>query len=132
LARTAKAVSRAFDEALAAAGGSVPVWWVLIALKSRRPANQRQLAEAVGIQGATLTHHLDAMEADGLVARRPHPTNRRVHVVELTDRGEALFHRLRAAALAFDERLRTGLTARQVATLGYLLDQLRENVAEHA
>ena len=129
LARTARVVSRAFDDALAAAGGSVPVWLVLISLKSQRLANQRRLAETIGIQGATLTHHLNAMEADGLVTRRRDPTNRRVHVVELTDAGEALFQRLRAAAVAFDRQLRAGLADDDVATLARLLDRLRHNVA---
>src|SRR3954447_13459488 len=61
LGAAAKRVSRAFDDALAAAGGSRPVWLVLLALKAERPATQRELAEAVGIEGATLTHHLDGM-----------------------------------------------------------------------
>ena len=70
LAQVAKVVNRAFDDALARAGGSLPVWLVLIALKSRQSANQRQLADAVGIQGPTLTHHLNAMESAGLLTRR--------------------------------------------------------------
>jgi MarR family transcriptional regulator for hemolysin len=130
LARTAAIASRAFDDALTAAGGSRPVWLVLLALKDQRPgSNQRTLAEAVGVRGATLTHHLNAMEAAGLVARRVDPTNRRVHRVELTADGDALFHRLRAAAVAFDARLRAGLADADVATLEALLDRLRDNVA---
>ena len=70
LARVARSVSRAFEDALAAAGGSQPVWLVLIALKNGQPANQRALARAVGVQEATLTHHLNAMETGGLVTRR--------------------------------------------------------------
>src|SRR5919199_1192052 len=128
LTRTARVVSRAFDDALAAAGGSVPVWLILISLETQRLANQRTLAEAIGIQGATLTHHLNAMEADGLVTRRRDPTNRRIHVVELTEAGEALFERLRAAAVAFDRQLRAGLADEDVATLARLLDRLRDNV----
>jgi MarR family transcriptional regulator for hemolysin len=129
LTRTARVVSRAFDDALAAAGGSVPAWLVLISLKTQRLANQRKLAEAIGIQGATLTHHLNAMETVGLVTRRRDPTNRRVHVVELTDAGEALFQRLRTAAVAFDRQLRAGLADEDVTTLARLLDRLRDNVA---
>ena len=128
LTRTARLASRAFDDALAVAGGSLPVWLILISLKSQRLANQRKLAEAIGIQGATLTHHLNAMEADGLVTRHRNPTNRRVHIVEMTDAGEALFHRLRAAAIAFDRQLRAGIADDDVATLARLLDRLRDNV----
>ena len=129
LTRAARVVSRAFDDALAAAGGSLPIWLVLISLKAQRLPNQRQMAEAIGIQGATLTHHLNAMEADGLVTRRRDPTNRRVHVVELTDQGEALFHGLRAAAVAFDRQLRVGLSEGDVAGFARVLDRLHANVA---
>jgi len=127
---TAKAVGRAFDEALATAGGSLSTWLILTTLKSRRVENQRALAEAVGIQGATLTHHLNAMEGDGLITRRRDPANRRIHVVELTEQGEAAFRRMRTAAVAFDKRLRTGLTGDDVAQLTELLNRLRANVTE--
>jgi MarR family transcriptional regulator for hemolysin len=129
LATTAKKVSRAFDDALVVVGGSRPVWLILISLKRRPLDNQEELAVAVGIRGATLTHHLHTMEADGLLTRRRDPDNRRVHVVELTAKGEAAFHRMRGAAADFDRRLRAGLSESDVARLAELLDQLRTNVA---
>jgi MarR family transcriptional regulator, transcriptional regulator for hemolysin len=128
LTRISRAVSRAFDDALAEVGGSLPVWLVLISLKSGQLASQRKLAEAVGIQGATLTHHLNAMESAGLVTRRRDPENRRLHLVELTPGGDALFFRLRDAAAAFDRRLRTGLSDGEVSQLEALLTRLRDNV----
>jgi MarR family transcriptional regulator, transcriptional regulator for hemolysin len=129
LTRVSRTVSRAFDETLAEAGGSLPAWLVLISLKSRQLASQRELAEAVGIQGATLTHHLDTMESAGLVTRRRDPANRRLHLVELTPAGDALFLRLRDAATAFDRRLRAGLSDDDVAQLETLLTRLRDNVS---
>src|ERR1700761_9394782 len=128
LNRVARTVSRAFDEPLAEAGGSLPAWLVLISLKSRPVASQRELAEAVGIQGATLTHHLNTMESAGLVTRRRDPANRRLHLVELTPAGDALFVRLRDAATAFDQRLRDGLSDRELGQLEALLTRLRDNV----
>jgi MarR family transcriptional regulator for hemolysin len=128
LAHAAKAVSRAFGDALAAAGGSTPVWLVLISLKVHPTSSQRELAEAVGIQGATLTHHLNAMESAGLLRRSRDPSNRRVHMVELTAEGEALFHRLRTAAVAFDQRLRGDLTEEEVSGFERVLARLQENV----
>lgn len=130
LARTAKTLSRAFDDALAMAGGSLPVWLVLISLKSQQLGNQRELADAVGIREATLTHHLNAMDTQGLITRRRDPSNRRVHLVELTEAGEALFGRLRGAAAEFDRRLRDGISAQDVAVLGDLLSRLERNVAD--
>jgi MarR family transcriptional regulator, transcriptional regulator for hemolysin len=130
LARAARVVSRAFDEALAEAGGSLPMWIVLLNLKIGRAANQRELAEAVGVTEATLTHHLNAMEASGLLTRRRERENRRIHVVELTDAGETAFLRLRDAAVAFDRRLRRGLSAGELATLEDVLGRLVINVAK--
>src|ERR1017187_6639204 len=130
LTRTARSVSRAFDDALAEAGGSLPVWLVLISLKSLQLGNQRELADAVGIREATLTHHLNAMDTQGLITRRRDPSNRRVHLVELTEAGEALFGRLRGAAAEFDRRLRNGISAQDVAVLGDLLSLLERNVAD--
>ncbi len=130
LARAAKSVRRAFDDALAEAGGSIPVWLVLISVKGRQLHNQRELADAVGIREATLTHHLNAMDAQGLVTRRRDPANRRVHLVELTEQGEAAFAALRGAAVAFDERLRRGFAPADVTALEDLLSRLEANVAD--
>jgi MarR family transcriptional regulator, transcriptional regulator for hemolysin len=128
LAQATRVISRAFDDALAAAGGSLPVWLVLLNIKTQQLANQRELAEAVGIREATLTHHLNAMEAEGLITRRRHEANRRIHVVRLTDAGEAAFARLADAAIAFDQHLRRGLTDPELVALGDVLDRLAGNV----
>jgi MarR family transcriptional regulator for hemolysin len=130
LATAAKTVSRAFDDALVAAGGSRPEWLILLAVKTRQIASQRDLAAAVGIQGATLTHHLHAMEAAGLVGRERDPDNRRVQFVRLTPAGEKAFLRLREAAMRFDRQLRRGLNDQEVATLTDLLGRLAGNVGE--
>jgi MarR family transcriptional regulator, transcriptional regulator for hemolysin len=133
LNQTARAVERAFDDALGAAGGTLPVWLVLLNLKISRPASQRELAEAIGVSEATLTHHLNAMDARGLVTRTRDSANRRFQVVALTEEGEAAFLRLREAAIAFDTRLRTGLTDTDAAALNTLLTRLAANIgAENA
>ena len=106
LNQASRAVERAFDDALAKAGGTLPVWLILLNLKIHRPDTQRDLAEAVGVREATLTHHLNAMDARGLITRTRDAGNRRVQVVTLTEAGEAAFLRLREAAMAFDAKLR--------------------------
>jgi MarR family transcriptional regulator for hemolysin len=129
LNQAARAVSRAFDEALAQAGGSLPVWLILLNLQIRRPGTQRELAEAVGIREATLTHHLNAMDAAGLITRTRDSANRRIQIVALTGEGEQAFRRLREAAVAFDARLRAGLDDTEIATLSTVLTRLSANVA---
>lgn len=129
ISNTARDLNRAFDDALSAAGGSRPSWLVLKALKGGPMGNQRELAAAVGIDSATLTHHLNAMEGNGLVTRRRDPANRRVHLVELTGKGEAAFQRMLGTVIAFDKRLRTGLDAAEIAQLGQVLMKMRANVS---
>ena len=124
---TAKVLSREFDAALAAVGGSRPTWLVLLSLKTAGHRTQGELAEAVGIRQPTHSHHLDGLERDGLVRRERTADNRRVQRVTVTEAGEALFLRLRRAAGAFDGRLRAGLDDAEVAELRRLLAQLVEN-----
>ena len=128
LSQVARIVSRAFDEALDGAGGTFPVWLILLNLKIYKPANQRQLAEKVGVREATLTHHLNAMDASGLVTRTRDAANRRVHVVALTDAGEAAFLRMQQAAIAFDARLRAGLADADLDHLSDLLGRMAASV----
>lgn len=132
LNRTSRVVARAFDDALVAAGGSLPVWLALLNLTIRRDANQRELAAAVGVTQATLTHHLGAMERDGLIVRSREPSNRRNHVIQLTAEGEAKFKTLAAVAREFDAQLRANMTAAELETLRSLLDRLSANVAPRA
>lgn len=130
LARTAKTVSRAFDDALSHRDGSLPIWLVLVSLKSAEHGAQRDLARAVGIEGPTLTHHLNRMETAGLVTRTRRPDNRRVHDVTLTEAGEATFQELLRTVSEFDEQLRAGFTSRDLATLSRLLERLSTNATK--
>ena len=128
LAGTSKAVGRAFNDALAANSGSIPIWLVLNALRSEPPRTQADLARAVGIEGPTLTRHLDGMEQAGLVERRRGTPDRRAVQVELTRAGDALHGKLLQAVIGFNRQLRTGLSGEDVETLRRLLGQLQANV----
>jgi MarR family transcriptional regulator for hemolysin len=127
VSRTAKALTRAFDDALAAVGGSTAAWLVLRAVKTTEVATQGELAAAVGVRQPTLTHHLDGLERAGLVIRTRDPGNRRVQRIAVTEAGEQQFLRLRRAAAAFEGRLHAGFDDDDVRTLRRLLAQLEEN-----
>ncbi len=124
LQNVAKDLNRAFDEALAARGGSVPTWQILLLLKSQEWGNQRRLADALGIKAATLTHHLDALEKQELIERVRDPENRRIIKPQLTAKGKELFNELREAAVEFDQRLRSDLNADEEQVLRDLLGRL--------
>lgn len=131
LSSVAREVERAFDAALEEVGGSRPTWLVLMALKQGPLRNQRQLAAMVGIESATLSHHLNGMEAAGLLTRRRDPANRRMHLVELTHAGEAAFFRMLGTVRAFDHQLRAGIDDSDIALVEKILGQVRANVTAH-
>ena len=127
--RTGRVLSLQFNDALADAGGSLPQWLILTALKRGDHTMQRDIAAAIGIEGATLTHHLNRMEADSLVRRERVADDRRTQLVTLTPAGEALFARLLGAVVAFDKQLSAEFSDRELATLRKLLARLRANTA---
>jgi MarR family transcriptional regulator, transcriptional regulator for hemolysin len=121
-------VTNAFERAMADAGGSASAWQVLLLVRSQQWGTQSRMAKAMGITGATLTHHLNALEHRGLVHRWRDAENRRVQHVALTADGEALFVRLREVALRHDQRLRSNLTDEETALLAELLDKLQAGI----
>jgi MarR family transcriptional regulator for hemolysin len=125
----ARILQKEFNQTLEEAGGSQPVWLILLSAKGKAFATQQELARSIGIEGPTLTHHLDSMERDGLVARSRDPGNRRSVRVDLTSDGEKLFKRLRTAAGRFDERLREGISDKEIDVVRDLLTRMAENVS---
>jgi MarR family transcriptional regulator for hemolysin len=124
LTRTARTVAQAFERAMAEAGGSAATWQVLLLVQTQNWGTQSAMAEAMGITAATLTHHLNALERQGLVRRWREPGNRRNQHVELTEPGRELFGRLRHVAVEHDARLRSRMTDAEAEQLGGLLDRL--------
>jgi DNA-binding MarR family transcriptional regulator len=56
-------------------------------LENEGPSTQKALSEALVVSPRNITKLVDGLEADGLVVRRPHPTDRRAVLVDLTDAG---------------------------------------------
>ena len=127
LAKTARSVSQEFERAMATAGGSASAWQVLLLVRSGQWDTQSGLAKAMGVTSATMTHHLNALEKQGLVRRWRDDANRRVQQVELTDAGVAMFDRLREVAMSHDQRLRSRLTPKEAEQLAKLLHKLESD-----
>lgn len=100
------------------------------------PVTQRVISQALRVTPRNVTGLVDALEADGFVARAPHPTDRRATLVTLTEHGSTV-----AAALHAEEQegagwLFAGVPAadltRFVITLDRVLARLRSVVAVSA
>jgi MarR family transcriptional regulator for hemolysin len=129
VARVGKQLERAFDDALARSGGTRPAWLILLAVTAGAGGTQSALASRVGISGPTLVHHLDRLEAAGLVTRSRDERNRRASAVSLTEAGRDAFARLREAAVGFDGLLHTGLSDDEAAELRRLLGKVSAAVS---
>jgi DNA-binding MarR family transcriptional regulator len=62
---------------------------VLQVLSGRGPSIMRALGDELCVTARGVTSLVDGLEAEGLVRRQPHPTDRRATLVDLTDAGRA-------------------------------------------
>ena len=62
---------------------------LLSALNQGGSQTMKVLGERLGVSATNVTTLVDGLEADGLVARRPHPQDRRATLVEKTPKAEA-------------------------------------------
>jgi MarR family transcriptional regulator, transcriptional regulator for hemolysin len=126
---TAKALRGYFEDRFAAAGSSLATFRALEEIAREGGRNQDQLARAMRIEGATLTRHLDRMEADGLIVRRRDPDDRRAFIVDATPDGRRLHGRLTRVAAAADHDLWVGTSDRDRTRVQEVLAAVRENAA---
>ena len=120
---TIPAVSRAFDDALAR-GADLPDLARPRLPADPAPRGARGVAEAVGVERPNPDQPPQPDGRGGAHHPTRDPRNRRVHQVELTQPGEAMFQPLLGAVTASDQQLRTGLTQREPDYLSRILDQL--------
>ncbi|MGV1915535.1 MarR family transcriptional regulator [uncultured Agrobacterium sp.] len=104
-AQLAKGFSLALQRRTAELGFSPGQFPVLLELWKEDRLTQRQLLDRVDIEQATLANTLARMQRDGLVERKPHPTDRRSQIIMLTQAGAALEEAAIAASNETEEAL---------------------------
>jgi MarR family transcriptional regulator, transcriptional regulator for hemolysin len=76
---------------------SAPLLWIE---RLGTDVRQNALADAVGIEGASLVRLLDELQASGLITREPDPSDRRANSVNLTEAGWAIVREVNEALMA--------------------------------
>lgn len=101
IAGEAMAFAKAFDSwmrraSVAKAGESVPRLQLLYELHCNGPRKMADLADTLKVTPRAVTALVDALEAEDLVQRSDHPTDRRITMVELTGGAETVEARFSA------------------------------------
>ena len=102
---------------------------MLLFLSRRRSLPMRTIGSRLQVHQTSVTNAVDRLEAAGLVARTPHPTDRRATLVELTAAGLTLAEDATAAlnAQVFAD---PGLSPSSVSSLVSVLRRMRRDAGD--
>ena len=122
LLRLAKVIhKRSTDERL---GLKLRQVMLLSYLRAGAPALQQQLCESLWLDPNNCVLLLNEMEELGLVERRRDPSDRRRHVVDITDEGRVALERAERAQETIGDELLSALSEEERATLRSLLSRV--------
>jgi MarR family transcriptional regulator for hemolysin len=107
--------------------GITPAGWNAVSAVAAAEAapSQRQLAEQLGVDGATLVATIDRLVAGGLVERMPSPHDRRVKLVVLTGQGRALAAKVGEQAAQLRQAIAARIDAARMAAASEVLEELQ-------
>jgi DNA-binding MarR family transcriptional regulator len=129
LLRTEDLISAELGRRFRAAGLSVATFNVLMILEGAGCAlGPHEIGDALLVTRGTVTGLLDSLETRGLIARGPHPQDRRMLHVTLTARGRRLLARLLPQHFPAEADLVSVLSDREKETLIRLLGKLQAHL----
>ncbi|WP_394830284.1 MarR family transcriptional regulator [Pendulispora rubella] len=119
---------RLFEQSLRPLGFGMAYLPVAIALEENGPLLQKDLADRAHVEQPTMAALLARMERDGLIAREPHPGDRRASLVSLTAVAKGRVPVARERLIDGAERALAGFSAGERATLIALLQRVVRNL----
>jgi MarR family transcriptional regulator, transcriptional regulator for hemolysin len=130
LHETTRALHNKIDERLRPLGLSKATWSVVGTLSCNQdPMSQRELADALSVEGPTLVRLLDRLEALGWVKRVALASDRRVKQIFLTPKAEPFLDELVAAALGVEEEMARGIPLEDIRVAHRVLLAMRDNLS---
>lgn len=105
-------------------------WQALVKLKRSPDLSQAQLADMLDLEPITVSRLLDRMEEAGLIARRPHPTDRRIRLVSVTETARPILDEFRVLVDELHEEILGHLSPADRAGLIDQLTAIRTILAE--
>jgi MarR family transcriptional regulator for hemolysin len=105
-------------------------WQVLSRLERSEGLKQAELAEMLDLQPITLTRLVDRLCHNGLIERRPDPTDRRAKRLFLTEEARPLMDRLAVFGEELMGEVLAGIDDSEVKLLLSKLGRAKENLRE--
>jgi DNA-binding MarR family transcriptional regulator len=106
-----------------------PQFRVLNMVDAAEGQSQQAIGKAIGAPASRMVAIVDELERRGLVERRPHPGDRRVRALHLTEEGRDALTRGRKIAAEHERDLMRGLSKEDRGQLVALLQKLVEEQA---
>jgi DNA-binding MarR family transcriptional regulator len=127
---TSTAVYAAWDSHFARHGLSMGKFALLMQLfqADQQGLSPSEFADRVGVTRATITSLLDGLEREQLVIRQPHPIDRRMLQVHLTEKGRALMVGILPDHFCRTTGLMANLNDREKKTFIKLLGKLQAGI----
>jgi MarR family transcriptional regulator for hemolysin len=123
---TARSWRQAIDRRLKHLGLSHASWMAIaVASKAHTPMSQSELADRLGVEGASMVAMVDRLAKSGFVVRQPCQNDRRINRVVLTDSGSNLCEAVRREAAAVRKELLAGIDPAKLAIATELLETLQ-------
>lgn len=121
LGHTSRRWRQAVDQRLQPFNLTEATWLPLLYVaRGRQPMRQKNLADALGIEGSTLVRLIDALDCAGLIERRT-GDDRRARTLHITPRGDELVEQLEAAVADIRQQILADISDAELAlTLGVL------------
>jgi DNA-binding MarR family transcriptional regulator len=129
---TARGIRQAYDQAYADLGLTMPEASLLAFIAEGDPKTQTQLAQRLGTGRPVTGARIDALQARGAIHRQPHPHDRRVWLVQITDHGRDLVATINERDKALRTLLREGISRDERRLLADLLVRIQRNLGEMA
>jgi MarR family transcriptional regulator, transcriptional regulator for hemolysin len=130
---TARAWRTRLDQRLRPLGLSQGKWRTLIHLsQGGNKRTQKEIAERMGIEGATLAGLLDRLQEDGWIERRGSAADRRCKTVHLQRRSKAVLDKIFNTAHDLRTELVEDIPDRDLETCIRVLTRIREKAEQPA
>ncbi len=128
---TARTWRQAVDRRLKHLGVSQASWTTIaVAAKAATPLSQSELADRLGVEGATMVTMVDRLVKAGLILRVPSATDRRINHIVLTDAGHHLSDTVKTAAADVRQELLASIDAGKLETATEVLEALHRIVVD--